>query len=135
MAKQRLLSIIDAADPDDCDDIATRRSLVIALSNSGIGLAEMLEDRIPPLPVLCELFAMRRETCPLSAALALISFTTKRSHLAPSQGTTCAQHDNNKSQRTSVYGYRRARQRRPSFPFAACTLSRTGQRNPCRGSG
>jgi hypothetical protein len=129
MTEQRLQSIIDAADPDDGDDAATRRSLVIALSDSGVELAELMDGRIPPLPALWELRAVGREMCRLSPAPRLISFTIKQS--PPSEGETYAQ----RGKGMPVYGYRRGRQRRHSFRFAACTLSTTWRRNPCYGSG
>jgi hypothetical protein len=123
MTEQCLQGIIDAADPDDADDVAIRRLLVTALSNSGIELAEMMNDRIPPLPALCKLRAVRREVCPLSGArpssLArpLISCTAKRSLLAPSQGTARVQRSNGKPRRAPVRGYGRRQQTRPTFPF------------------
>jgi len=60
MAEQCLLSIIDAADPDDGDDVAIRRLLVTALSDSGLEMAQMLDGRIPPLPTACTVRAARR---------------------------------------------------------------------------
>jgi hypothetical protein len=68
MTEQCLPSIIAAADPDDRDDLAIRRLLVTALSKSGIELAEMMNGRIPPLPTLRELRAVRGEVCRLSRA-------------------------------------------------------------------
>src|SRR6266852_1173127 len=135
MTEQHLQSIINAADPDDGDDVAMRRLLVIALSDSGIELAEMMDGRIPPLPTLCELRAVRREMCRLSPAPPLILFTRKRSHLAPSLGATYARRGKGMPRRGPVYGYRRGRQRWPSFPFAGGTLSTTRRRNTCCGAG
>ncbi len=60
MTEPCLLSIIDAADPDDRDDVEIRRLLVTALSSSGIELAQIMDGRIPPLPTLCEFRAARR---------------------------------------------------------------------------
>ena len=61
MTEPCLLSIMEAADPDDRDDVAIRKLLVAALSSSGIELAQIVNDRIPPLLTLCELRAARRK--------------------------------------------------------------------------
>ena len=53
MAKQSLSNIIDAADPADREDVAIRRLLVAALSDSGIEFAQMMNPPIP-LPSACE---------------------------------------------------------------------------------
>ena len=42
MTEQCLLSIMEAADPDDRDDVAIRKLLVTALSSSGIELAQIM---------------------------------------------------------------------------------------------
>jgi hypothetical protein len=52
MTEQSLQRIIDAADPDDSDDMAIRRLLVTALSNSGIELIEMMNVSVPLSPTL-----------------------------------------------------------------------------------
>jgi hypothetical protein len=123
MTEQCLQSIIDAADPDDADDVAIRRLLVTALSNSGTELPEMMNGRIPPLPALCELRTVRREVCPLSGARPsnltrpLISCSAKRSLLAPSPGTARVQRGNGKPRRAPVCSYDRRQQTRPTFPF------------------
>lgn len=49
MAKQSLVHIIDAADPADAEDVAIRKLLVAALSDGGIELAQMMNDRSPLL--------------------------------------------------------------------------------------
>jgi hypothetical protein len=53
MADQCLTNIIDAADPTDGEDVAIRKLLVAALSESGIGLAQMMNGR-EPLVNSCE---------------------------------------------------------------------------------
>jgi hypothetical protein len=60
MTEPCLLSIMEAADPDDRDDVAIRKLLVTALSSSGIELAQIMTGRIPPLPTLCEFHALQR---------------------------------------------------------------------------
>jgi hypothetical protein len=47
MVEERLLKIIDAADPEDGEDVAIRRLLATALSESGIELARMMDGHIP----------------------------------------------------------------------------------------
>jgi hypothetical protein len=47
MADQSLANIIDAADPADREDLAIRKLLVAALSDSGIELAQVMNDRSP----------------------------------------------------------------------------------------
>jgi hypothetical protein len=46
MVEECLLSMIDAADPHDSDDVAIRRLLATALSESGIELAQMMNGHI-----------------------------------------------------------------------------------------
>ena len=60
MTEPCLLSIMEAADPDDRDDVAIRRLLVAALSSSGIELAQITNGRIPLLLTSCEFRAARR---------------------------------------------------------------------------
>jgi len=60
MVEECLLSIIDAADPEDGDDVAIRKLLATALSESGLDLAQMMNGRIPPLLTSCELGAAWR---------------------------------------------------------------------------
>ena len=60
MTEPCLLSIMEAADPDDRDDVAIRKLLVTALSSSGIELAQIMNGRIPLLPTSCEFRAARR---------------------------------------------------------------------------
>jgi hypothetical protein len=62
MVEECLSKMIDAADPDDSDDIATRRLLAIALSEGGIELAQMTNGHIPLLPMSCERRAAWRVT-------------------------------------------------------------------------
>jgi hypothetical protein len=45
MAEQSLANIIDAADPADSEDLAIRQSLVAALSEGGIELAQLINGR------------------------------------------------------------------------------------------
>jgi hypothetical protein len=49
MAEQSLTNIINAADPADGEDVAIRKLLVAALSDSGIELAPMMNDCSPLL--------------------------------------------------------------------------------------
>jgi len=50
MAEHCLLHIIDAADPEDGDDVAIRRLLVSALRDSGIELTRTMSGRVAPPP-------------------------------------------------------------------------------------
>ena len=54
MVEERLLKIIEAADPDDSDDIAIRRLLATALSESGIELTQIVNGNIASPSILCE---------------------------------------------------------------------------------
>ena len=49
MAEASLANIIDAADPADREDIAIRRLLDVALSDSGIELPKVMNGRSPLL--------------------------------------------------------------------------------------
>jgi hypothetical protein len=44
IAEDSLINIIGAADPDDCDDVAIRKLLVVALRGIGADLSELLHD-------------------------------------------------------------------------------------------
>ena len=44
IAEDSLINIIGAADPDDCDDVAIRKLLVVALRGIGADLTELLHD-------------------------------------------------------------------------------------------
>jgi hypothetical protein len=54
MVEQCLQRMIDAADRDDDDDVAIRRLLATALSDSGLDLAQMMNGRIPSVLTSCE---------------------------------------------------------------------------------
>ena len=54
MAEQCLSNIIDAADPDDDEDVALRRLLVAALRDSDIDVVHMMDICRPPLPTAYE---------------------------------------------------------------------------------
>jgi hypothetical protein len=135
MTEQYLLSIIEATDPDDGEDVAIRRSLVIALGNSDIELADMMNGHIPPLPTVCDLSAVRRKVCrlrrarPSGFAQSLLSCTTQRSLLAPSQSAAHVQPGNGKLRQAPAYGHSRSRQRRP-IRFDAGKLSTMRRRKP-----
>jgi hypothetical protein len=59
MIEERLLKIIEAADPDDSDDIAIRRLLATALGECGAELAQIANGHFPwSMP--CERRAARR---------------------------------------------------------------------------
>jgi len=45
-AQERLLAIMNGADINDDDDVALRRSLVAALQETGLDLAELTTDEI-----------------------------------------------------------------------------------------
>jgi hypothetical protein len=49
MAEQCLANIIEGADPTDQEDVAIRKLLVAALSDSAIELAQMMNGRNPLL--------------------------------------------------------------------------------------
>jgi hypothetical protein len=102
MIEQCLLSIIDAADPDDREDVAIRRSLATALGNSGIDLADMMNGEIL-LPTLCELSAIRRKVRRLSRArsggVARLSRSAERRHSAPCPSAARAQRRNGNPRR------------------------------------
>jgi hypothetical protein len=138
MTEQYLLSIIEATDPDDGEDVAIRRSLVIALGNSNIELADMMNGHIPPLPTVCELSAVRREVYrlprarPSGFAQSLLSCTTQRSLLAPSRSAAHVQPGNGKPRQAPAYGHSRSRQRRP-IRFDAGKLSTMRRRKPLCG--
>jgi hypothetical protein len=54
MVEECLLRMIDAADPDDSDDVATRRLLATALSECGVEFAQMMNGHIPSMAMSCE---------------------------------------------------------------------------------
>jgi hypothetical protein len=117
MTEQSLQRIIDAADPDDSDDMAIRRLLVTALSNSGIELIEMMNVSVPLSPILGQVRPVRREGCPLSRARRSSLARPLISCPAPSQGTAHVQRGNGKPRRSPGCGYTRRQHTPPTFPL------------------
>jgi hypothetical protein len=68
MAEQRLHRIIDAADRTDGEDVAIRKLLVAALSDSGREMARMSEASTPLLSKSCIRHAGLRPTRQLRRA-------------------------------------------------------------------
>jgi hypothetical protein len=117
MTEQFLQRIIDAADPDDSDDVAIRRLLVTALSNSGIELIEMMNVRVPPWATLGQVRPVRREGCPLSRARRSSLARPRISCPPPSQGTAHVQRGNGKPRRSPGCGYARQQHTPATFPL------------------
>ena len=60
IAEKRLRDIINAADPDDRDDVVIRTLLAAALKESGVDFGELSKGRIAGASTYCELRAGRR---------------------------------------------------------------------------
>jgi hypothetical protein len=66
IAEERFVGIIDAADPDDCDDVEIRTLLAAALRQSGLDDAELSRGRIAGVRTSCEFRAERRAAARVS---------------------------------------------------------------------